>query len=79
MMKTNSQNEPATQGAAAPQIDVKTIEGYLKKDLSIALNCLDAIYRDQELLRYMAEFMHGRFTNELNRQQNEKAAQPAEQ
>jgi len=75
--KTNT-TAPAQGAQAVSEISVGTIEGYLKKDLSIALNCLDAIYRDPDLLRSMAEFMHGRFMNAKNAEQAQQQAQSVE-
>lgn len=39
------------------------VHEFLKKDLQVAINCLDAIYRDQDLLNAMTDFMFGRFKN----------------
>lgn len=54
--------EDATQ-AAVSTIDVETVTEYLKKDLAVAISCLNALYSDPDLLNHMAHFMHGRFAN----------------
>jgi len=56
----------ATPGVETPSkspISIDQVEAYLKKDLSVAVSCLDAIYRDPDLLRSMAVFLHGRYMN----------------
>lgn len=51
------------------------VHEFLKKDLQCAINCLDAIYRDQDLLQTMVDFMYGRFTNARHKQELSKQAQ----
>lgn len=68
-MKEQSSNGVQTPGvedattAALGTVDVQTVTSYLKKDLQVAISCLNAIYSDPDLLSHMAHFMHGRFTN----------------
>lgn len=68
-MKEQSSNGvqvPGTQDAtqaARETVDVQTVTEYLKKDLSVAISCLNALYSDPDLLSHMAHFMHGRFIN----------------
>lgn len=74
-METKTQSAPATQGAAAEPTDisVNTITEYLKKDLSIAISCLNAIQSDPDLINHLAQFMHGRFINAKHAEENQKA------
>jgi len=66
MTKTNQVSE-----APGAEVTPEQIKQYLQKDLSIALACLHAIYSDPDLLRLLADFMHGRQVNYINA---EKAA-----
>lgn len=70
-MKKTETNGSSAQGVDEP-ITVKTIEGYLKKDLQVAISCLEAMHSDPDLLRAMADFMHGRYLNNLNKKEVEK-------
>lgn len=63
MEKNNNATADAAQGAGSAQITIQTVEGYLKKDLSVAIFCLQAIHDDPDLLQSMAVFMHGRMLN----------------
>jgi len=71
-MEQNSEKVIEAPGA---EITVQKVEEYLKKDLSVALSCLHAIYSDPDLLRYMAIFMRGR---QLNFEQSQKLKHSAD-
>lgn len=65
-METKSQTASAAQGAAEALEEAKTVEtvrDYLKKDLSVAIACLNAIQSDPELLDTVAHWFHGRWQN----------------
>lgn len=67
-MKRNTKNVPAGLGSVEPtvpseDITAEKLQEYLKNDLQIAIACLDAIYRDPDLLIAISQFMHGRFMN----------------
>lgn len=62
-MEKNNATADAAQGAGSAEFTPAVVEGLLKKDLGIAMTCLDAILSDPDLLQYMAVFMHGRMLN----------------
>lgn len=70
-MKTNNNGKEA-QGAELPLLTQQDVVRMLKRDLPMAINCLDAIYSDPDLLESLATFMHGRYMNNLNKQELEK-------
>lgn len=51
-----------------------------KRDLGVALTMLEAIYRDENTLNAVADYLHGRMVNEKNRQELKKQTElfPAE-
>lgn len=54
------------EGEAVEQLRELTpeqVEKYLKKDLTVAISCLEAILRDQDILSNLAVFMAARFNN----------------
>lgn len=59
MEKNQAKNGQAL--GAEPTVE-KVLE-YLKKDLSVAIACLNAMYSDPDLLHSLAIWMHGRWTN----------------
>lgn len=69
-MKKSSLNGSEAQGVdtehveeAKKQVTVETTKEWLKKDLGIAITCLNAMYTDPDLLENLAEFLHGRWMN----------------
>lgn len=54
---------PTTEEAKEAAMNLETVKGYLKKDLSIAVSCLNAILSDPDLLDSTANFMLGRLLN----------------
>lgn len=52
-------SEEIVKGAVTREM----VHDFLKKDLMCAINCLDAVYRDQDLLNSMVDFMYGRYQN----------------
>lgn len=67
-MKKEMHNGVEAQGAETQAVEVPTIEkieGYLRKDLGVAIKCLEAIHSDPDLIRSMATFLMGRFENHL--------------
>ena len=70
-MNQTAEKKKAAQGAESsqqpgsemPVMSIAQIRDFLKKDLQVAINCLDCIYRDQDLLEAMAAFMQGRMEN----------------
>lgn len=63
------------QEALQAKIEPDQIEKYLKRDLVAAIRCLEAIYRDQNLLKMVAQWFAGRMENiaqqEANKSQTE--------
>lgn len=57
---------PGADVALENALSLDTIQDFLRKDLSIAISCLNAIHTDPDLLAHMAAFMHGRMINNLN-------------
>lgn len=59
--------EKAAPGAESPveskDLNVATVEKWLKNDLAKCISCLNAIYSDPDLLRSVATFMLGRMNN----------------
>lgn len=76
MEKITKENGTQAQGAGVPPINVETVKGYLNKDLSIAISCLQAIQSDPDLLQTMAVFMHGRMINFENAKLQAKLEKP---
>lgn len=63
-MNKNQVTDSKAQGAApVKSLDAKTIASYLKKDLEVAIGCLNALHSDPDLLMAMATFMQGRMEN----------------
>lgn len=58
-----------TQPISPGEFTVDQIQDLLKRDLNVAIRCLDAVYKDPDLLRQMAIFMHGRLENHFAQQQ----------
>jgi len=73
MKKQQSQAAPS-QGEAVAEgkklVTVETVREYLNKDLSVAIQCLNAIQSDPDLMETMAHWMHGRWMNAQNSQEN---------
>lgn len=65
----NAETVPGTDDAIAEAITFETVRNYLKKDLSIALSCMNAIMSDPDLLDSVAHFMHGRWQNAKHKPQ----------
>lgn len=59
VMEKNNNAESTTQGVVTAQ----QVQDYLKKDLSVAIRCLDAIHSDPDLLAHLSQFMAGRINN----------------
>lgn len=72
-MKTNNNGKEA-QGAELPLLTQADVVRMLKRDLPMAINCLDAIYSDPDMLESLATFMYGRYMNNRNKQELEKQA-----
>lgn len=64
----NAETVPGTDEATAEAITFETVRGYLKKDLSVSVSCLNAILSDPDLLDQVAHFMHGRWQNSKHKQ-----------
>lgn len=70
-MENQKPKSQAAQGAAEAKSEVEEmaqlspvlVKEYLKKDLSIAVSCLNAILTDPDLLEQTAHFMFGRLEN----------------
>lgn len=63
-MNKKSNVPGAAQGAAPvepPTID--QVEAWMKKDMACAISLLNALYSDPDMLRSIATFMMGRFSN----------------
>lgn len=71
-LNNQAQSAPGVDDATAEAVTVEGVKGYLKKDLSLALGCINAILSDEDLLENLAHFMHGRFQNHLH----EKSRKP---
>lgn len=67
MSKSNSKDK-AAQGAA--EVNEEVVREWLKKDLAVAISCLQAIRTDPDLMDVMASFMFGRYENDRNRKEN---------
>lgn len=73
-MKTNNNGKEA-QGAELPTLTQPDIVRWLKRDLPTAINCLDAIYSDPDMLDALATFMHGRYMNSKHKEELKKQAE----
>jgi len=69
MDKITQQGVP-TLGVDAPSITPELVKEYLKKDLAVAVSCLNAMLSDPDLLEYLATFMAGRWNNVQNSKAN---------
>lgn len=76
-MKKNNGSENVPQGGKSPvessEINLATVEKWLKNDLAKAISCLNAIYSDPDLLRSVSTFMLGRMNNAKLHQEAAKA------
>lgn len=65
------------------KLEPDQIEKYLKRDLVVAIRCLEAIYKDQNLLKMVAQWFAGRMDNlaqqEANKSQTELFPKPKAQ
>ena len=65
------------------KLEPDQIEKYLKRDLVGAIRCLEAIYKDQNLLKMVAQWFAGRMDNlaqqEANKSQTELFPKPKAQ
>lgn len=66
MKNQNVSSADPTPGVGAA-ITVDLVREYLKRDLSVAISCLNAIHSDPDLMESMAVFMAGRWQNDQNR------------
>lgn len=48
-------------------ITIAKVEEFLKRDLGSCLHMLDSIYRDQDILKLLAQVMHGKYMNALHK------------
>lgn len=65
-METKTKQATEAPGAEEAMLDAMNptlVKEYLKKDLSVAVACLNAILTDEDLLNHMATFMAGRWQN----------------
>lgn len=69
---SNGQGPDYTKFEVPPVTKVREL---VKKDLSVCLNLLEAIYRDENTLNAVADYLHGRMVNEKNRQEIKKQAE----
>lgn len=65
-MEKNKQQESPAQGAGLPPITPTLVKEFLRKDLSVAIACLQAIASDPDLLDSLSHFMAGRWHNNQN-------------
>lgn len=49
-----------------PEITIENVEKWVNKDLTMAINLLDAVQKDPDTLRALAVFLHGRWINHVN-------------
>lgn len=49
-------------GAEAP-VTLQDVKTWLKKDIAVAVSCLNAIHTDPDLQEHIASFMFGRLQN----------------
>jgi len=54
----------STPGVEFPSITVDLVREYLKKDLSVAISCLNAIQSDPDCMEMLAVFLTGRWQND---------------
>lgn len=57
----------SAQGADTQEVQVPQVKEWLKRDLSLALHVLEAVYSDPDLMDQVAVFMAGRIQNAKNR------------
>lgn len=62
-MENIIQKDAQALGAAVPPITPELVKEYLRKDLSVAISCLNAIQSDPDLMDSLAHFMAGRWNN----------------
>lgn len=72
-MEKNNLKEKLSQGDDSQEITREKIKKWLTHDLGAAISCLNAIQSDPDLLDAMVTFMFGRFKNEQQRKEAEKA------
>lgn len=60
-IKPNGEAAPGVADQDVP--DVAKVTEWLKNDLARAIACLEAMYKDPDLLVHLAQFMHGRYSN----------------
>jgi len=60
MTKKTKQNSVSELGS---DVDKNKVKEWLKRDLSVAISCLNALYSDPDLLDHMSDFMYGRLLN----------------
>lgn len=68
-MKNNKFKAEPVQGAEPAkeeEVNLEQVRKWLKKDLAMAISCLNAVYTDPDLIESVAVFMMGRMTNDKN-------------
>lgn len=73
MEKNTQKNGAPAPGAEAPKglTQTQVIE-FVKKDLAVCINLLDAIYRDQPTIDMIGEILYGRYMNAMHKSDLEK-------
>lgn len=63
-------NGAPAQGAVAPKpLTQSQVTEYVKKDLAVCINLLDAIYRDQPTIDMIGEILFGRYMNAMHKEE----------
>lgn len=53
-------------------ISILQFRDWVKRDVGIAISCLEAIYRDVDTCNAVAEYLHGRYVNAKHKEELKK-------
>lgn len=72
-MSNTKQNGAPAQGAEAPKpLTQQQVTEFVKNDLAVCINLLDAIYRDQPTIDMIGEILYGRYMNAMHKEELSK-------
>lgn len=67
--KNGVKSELGSEAQTKRIVTLQDAQTWLKRDLQICIACLDAIYKDPNTLNALAEFLHGRYLNNLHQEE----------
>lgn len=75
-MENKNQNGSSAQGAENPKpLTEAQVTDFVKKDLAVCINLLDAIYRDQPTIDMIGAILYGRYMNAKHQDDLKKQAE----